>query len=203
MGNASRLNAEQPIIVHLREGTNGKMVQPADVNNDGAIDLIVVGEPNTIAVLYNRGEAEFAPAVYFETRNGPYAIAIADLDDDRDLDLATTGINSGVTTLRNAIGRYEGIIVSPGQVVSHLDFGNLPIVDRATVLSASTSYDVNADGTVSPQDVLMVINAMNNGRAEGEPGREAFDFSFDVSGDGLLSPRDALLIINYLNRTST
>ena len=65
------------------------------------------------------------------------------------------------------------------------------------------ALDVNADGSVSPIDVLSVINALNSGGSvklsaggEGEAAQKLF---LDVNSDGSLSPMDALLVINYLN----
>ena len=70
--------------------------------------------------------------------------------------------------------------------------------------------DVNGDGQVSPIDVLMLINDMNQhgprqlvavGGGEGEDGPEGEDSRYfpDVNNDGALSPIDALHLINYLN----
>ncbi|MEO8272413.1 MAG: dockerin type I domain-containing protein, partial [Aureliella sp.] len=62
--------------------------------------------------------------------------------------------------------------------------------------------DVNADGFVSPIDVLQVINYLNTPSAPktlilaDATGLPPF---VDVNGDGLVSPIDALTVINYLN----
>ncbi len=62
--------------------------------------------------------------------------------------------------------------------------------------------DVNMDFMVTPMDALLVINALNQGRAgslaEGETGARPSSL-IDVNGDGILSPMDALTIINRLN----
>ncbi|MHB8861524.1 MAG: putative Ig domain-containing protein [Pirellulaceae bacterium] len=58
------------------------------------------------------------------------------------------------------------------------------------------ALDTNADGTVSPLDALVVINALNRG---GQVSAEASLLFLDVTGDELLSPLDALWVINYLN----
>jgi VCBS repeat-containing protein len=65
-------------------------------------------------------------------------------------------------------------------------------------------FDVNNDGFVSPIDVLLVINLLN------DPDRGigyVFPFPrplgspyFDVDGDGVASPLDALGVINEVNR---
>lgn len=64
-------------------------------------------------------------------------------------------------------------------------------------------YDVNADGTVAPGDVLAIINVINafgSGSlgfllaSEGEP--ESF---LDVNGDAYVAPNDSLDVINFIN----
>ena len=68
--------------------------------------------------------------------------------------------------------------------------------------------DVNADGFVSPMDVLKIINELNtpvyhdpsNGKLSDPPNPvPAF---FDVDGDGFIAPADAILIINVLNENA-
>ena len=62
------------------------------------------------------------------------------------------------------------------------------------------SLDVNADGELSPLDVLLVINYLNaptetnrNGDGESSGNR------LDVNGDGWISPLDVLMLVNHLN----
>jgi hypothetical protein len=69
-------------------------------------------------------------------------------------------------------------------------------------------FDVNNDGFVSPIDVLILVNLMNQGQggalggggsggnAEGEDGDSYY---VDVDGDGYLTPLDALGVVNELN----
>ncbi len=71
--------------------------------------------------------------------------------------------------------------------------------------NSSNQFDVNADGSVFPIDVLLVINALNKGggaRTLSEPqaGESVPPPFVDVSGDDFLAPIDVLLIINELNR---
>ncbi|MCB0186353.1 MAG: hypothetical protein KDE31_18925, partial [Caldilineaceae bacterium] len=71
----------------------------------------------------------------------------------------------------------------------------------------SNPFDVNADGYVSPIDVLSVINSLNNGGARplfggtagGEGEASSARLYIDTNGDGFLSPIDVLSVINYLN----
>lgn len=57
-------------------------------------------------------------------------------------------------------------------------------------------HDTSGDGFVSPQDVLLVINWLNNQPTSHEPALN----SLDVNGDGQVSPSDALQIIQALNQ---
>ncbi len=63
--------------------------------------------------------------------------------------------------------------------------------------------DVNADGRISPQDALIVINYLNTGRTRDLPSSGLVPPPFiDVNGDRRVSPQDALLVINRLNQGS-
>jgi hypothetical protein len=61
--------------------------------------------------------------------------------------------------------------------------------------------DVNADGTVSSKDALVVINTIN--RRDNLIARVPSNSFPDVDGDRLLNPRDAFLIIDHLNQLSS
>jgi hypothetical protein len=60
-------------------------------------------------------------------------------------------------------------------------------------------FDVNADGTVTGLDVLMIINRLLAGQIGPLPIVPDVPPYLDVSGDSNLSPVDALQIINLLN----
>jgi RHS repeat-associated protein len=65
------------------------------------------------------------------------------------------------------------------------------------------SLDVDNDNSVSPLDVLVVINAINQGNiGPFETINVADGYYLDADGDGQLSPLDVLAIINYLNNSS-
>lgn len=88
-----------------------------------------------------------------------------------------------VPTNRVAYGSYELTITETG----------VP----ATATNPLNALDVNDDRSVSPIDVLLVINDLN-GHAAAKP--VGVNHYLDVSGDGEISPIDALLVINFLNR---
>lgn len=60
--------------------------------------------------------------------------------------------------------------------------------------------DTNGDGVISPLDVLMSVNRLNQLGAGPLPAlRGDSDAFFDANGDGVHAPADVLVIINYLN----
>ncbi len=81
-------------------------------------------------------------------------------------------------------------------------------VDQVAIRPGSVSQDpinpldVNHDGSVTPVDVLLIVNRINRSSDfnSGSAGDDTFIPSLDTNRDGLHSPTDALLVINYLNR---
>ena len=78
-----------------------------DLNGDDRPDLATAnngfsGSGRSVSVLLNAGNGTFAPKVEALTADGPYAIAIGDLDGDGRLDVATANAGSNsVSVLRN------------------------------------------------------------------------------------------------------
>ncbi len=79
------------------------------------------------------------------------------------------------------------------------------IANQSPYHNSRIPEDVNGDGYVSPIDVLIVVNGLNQkgtfpvpagGTANGEPPSAMPD----VNDDGVVSPVDALIIINHINR---
>ncbi len=60
-------------------------------------------------------------------------------------------------------------------------------------------HDVNGDSTVSPLDVLSVVNMLNEFGAQPVGSSAGDDQYRDVNGDGYISSADALAVINALN----
>lgn len=61
--------------------------------------------------------------------------------------------------------------------------------------------DTSGDGFVSPIDVLLVVNRLND-RSNASRIPDLFDRLVDVNVDGFVSPLDALIVINHLNQSS-
>jgi hypothetical protein len=78
------------------------------------------------------------------------------------------------------------------------------VAGSLTDTHVTNPLDVNADGIVSPMDVLMVINTIN--RPDQYVAQGAFKFSNgpypDVNGDSFVTALDVLLVINHLNRAA-
>ncbi|MCO6459339.1 MAG: hypothetical protein J5I93_28855 [Pirellulaceae bacterium] len=79
----------------------------------------------------------------------------------------------------------------------------LEVDDQETWRNPFNRYDVIADGTIAPNDVLAIINTINAFGARPLPlplvppaMRPAF---YDVTGDGNVAPNDVLAVINYVN----
>jgi hypothetical protein len=88
-------------------------------------------------------------------------------------------------------------------------FGNFdpPVADSSVSGSLMNNtvnpYDVNNDGYVAPDDVLMVINQINSESEIEVTFATMWTGPFmDVDSDNYVAPSDALEIINYLNAQS-
>jgi hypothetical protein len=62
------------------------------------------------------------------------------------------------------------------------------------------AYDVNADGSVTPLDALIIINDLNRSAVCVLTAADPTPPYLDVNGDSSVTPIDALRIINFLNR---
>jgi Dockerin type I domain len=67
--------------------------------------------------------------------------------------------------------------------------------------SDSVSYDVSQDGTVSPLDALLVINAIND-EAVGESLSNEVFAAYDINTDGELGESDVAMIVEYLEASN-
>ncbi len=79
----------------------------------------------------------------------------------------------------------------------------IDVLDAAPWQYHPDPNDVNADGTVSPLDALVVINHLNRfgaGSLAPAPPQDAPPRYIDVDGNGSVTPLDALRVINRLNR---
>ncbi|XZE17820.1 SdrD B-like domain-containing protein [Pirellulaceae bacterium SH449] len=94
----------------------------------------------------------------------------------------------------DADGIANGVIVDPIAFV----IDDLANYHRGWTNPAN-ALDVDGDGTVSPLDVLTLINQLNAGGLHLNRDRFPDEGFYDVDSDGTLSPLDVLRVINYLN----
>jgi hypothetical protein len=123
------------------------------------------------------------------------------------------GVTQDGTTYEVAVSGMAGtgtVIVSVAAGVAHDGEGNPNSAangqDSYVVFLSNPwqnypqACDVSGDDTVTPWDVLLVINWLNTHDAGRLPSVPAVNPVYlDVDGNGIMTPLDALLVINWLN----
>ncbi len=167
-------------------GGVGAMVTAADLDQSGALDLIVA-QPfsDQLALLPGLGDGSFDAAVGAQTSGSSLAVAAADLDGDGSIDLATASEDESSVTLLFNDGP-AGFFVPPAvgvgthpQSIAAADFNGDGLIDLVT---ANNPSDDAADGSLS---ILL-----NNGNRSFGPAREVsaganplFVVAVDLDGD--------------------
>lgn len=65
------------------------------------------------------------------------------------------------------------------------------------------SFDVDANGRISPLDAYLIISAINDfyeSHGLSDPAASGLGSTFDINRDSLVSPLDVLIVINQINR---
>ena len=150
----------------------------ADIDGDGKPDLVVANEDSAnVSVLHNKSiignftSTSFAAKVDFRTGNGPYSVAIGDIDGDGKPDLVVVNYNSNtVSVLRNnptfppiSLSYITPNVFTKGSAISPL----YPTINGGTVtnytispaLAAGLSLDA-ATGIISGTPTVL-SNATN------------------------------------------
>ncbi len=155
-----------------------------DVDNDGDLDLLIVGNGNQLYVRLNNGDGTFASSVSYSTNSNVADMYLSDIDGDGDLDVMTahTG-NSGIDTqLNDGDGTFTG---------GYTGFGTV---------AAIVTTDLDNDGYIdvigaNPSDNYLSFNR-NQGNNSYQPAGFGGSLSFaagttpvdiamaDLNGDG-------------------
>lgn len=172
-------------------GSRPNDISVADWNRDGKLDVVTCNDEDTVMVLLGNGRGGFTPAPGSPIKSAAHLIAVGDVNNDRNPNLALTHHDSfGVVVLLGAgDGRFAPAPGSP--FAAHQ--GAKPH-NHGLALT-----DVNSDGhldiTTSNQNDNSVSVLLGNGRgvftpAAGSPfavGRAPYPHSVgDVNGDGKL-----------------
>lgn len=134
---------------------------------------------------------------------------------------ASINAMNSAKTLKVIAGKDDKLTVSPtwklerrglvdGKLVHTFENGSakLELQNYLQWQNFVNKYDVNANGSVEPLDVLIIINQINTTAGSGNGAKlPEFDaskpdaYSFvDVNGNNTLDPLDVLEVINYINR---
>jgi len=109
----------EPVAYSLPFDLGCRSVLVADVNGDGLLDVLVTATetPTGINVLLGNGDGTLQPEQSFATSSQPIAIATADFNGDKRIDLVTANSDSGTVSV--FIGNGDGTFrAGPEQIVS-------------------------------------------------------------------------------------
>jgi hypothetical protein len=133
-------------------------VAAADVNGDGRPDIVTVNSTtNTVSVLLNTTaagatSASFAPQQTFPTGTGPYAVAVADVNDDGRPDLITANYAGGSGATVSVLLNTTPAGASTPSFAAKQDFAT------GAGPSGVAAVDLNGDGRPD----LAVANRLDN-----------------------------------------
>ncbi|RNC81642.1 MAG: VCBS repeat-containing protein [Phycisphaera sp.] len=195
-------------------------VRADDLDNDGFSDIVVINEADgTVSVLLNVldggavGGRSFSDQIVIDLRNDvfapdplPSSVALADLDDDGDLDIAVVSTNSAdarvvrqllnlfVETGEVAFSDPEDLSQQPAGVPLLVREGDLENNAGATALN--DDLVVYIDPNASPLPPAMILGFFEHTTITSDSVTICLA---DVNGDGTLTPADFTAWINAYN----
>ncbi len=205
-------NEDNSLTVDYRSG-NPIPTGGLEFDGGGGHDTFVIGGSNVHLDLTDPAGPHFTNIEALNILgNSPNTLtldvaAVLDVTDDEN---TLSVLSDGDDTVHLGSGwRIDGTAVEQGVFVRILHQGSA-IVHLAGPWDWNNpllAFDVNANGTVEPQDVLVVVNELNSPRFSladrrltAASGLATFpNFYYDAKADGFVVPLDALTIINFLN----
>ncbi len=175
----------------LSIGSRPNDIAVADLNKDGEMDVVTCNDGDTVTVLLGNGRGGFTPAPGSPINVAAHLIAVGDVNNDRNPDLALTHHDSfGVVVLLGAgDGRFAPAPGSPFAAYQG------PKPHNHGLALSNLNSDGNLDITTSNQDANSVSVLLGNGNggftpAAGSPfavGRAPYPHAIgDVNRDGNL-----------------
>jgi cysteine-rich repeat protein len=148
----------------------------ADLNQDGAPDVVVVSSAGSGRVLLNDGAGLLVPSDALLFVGGtPSSVVVADFDGDEKLDFAVSKQDTGRGLLRVFVGKGEGLF----QFLADFDAPDSP----SALVAADLDLDGDTDLASTGETASIVAVQFNNGASQ-------FDAPRDASG-GLFETRRA------------
>ena len=152
-------------------GTNATSIMVRDLDGDGRPDIVTANSgSNTLSVLMNTssvGSISFAPAQNLLAQNGPYSLAIGDVDGDGKPDIAVCNANYVLDSINEAYYSVSVLrntctpgVLSFAAAVSY-KAGNTPVSLAMADMDGDGRPDIVA--TTSSDSVSVFRNSCSNG----------------------------------------
>lgn len=172
--------------------------------NAGAVESMVLTRP-VADIAYVLAKGHVSTTVQFDNlRFGPRDMALTDAWGA----YALTGLSGGtyrlqVTPPTNWSGdpiSDRTLVLGEGESLGQIDFAAHS--NGSPWQNPVSPFDVDDNNIIAALDALVLINALNSGKAGSLPfqgGPSLPPPFYDVNGDGKLLPIDVILVINHLN----
>lgn len=127
----------------------------ADVDGDGATDLVVTNRLGSVSVLLGNNDGTFMPRVSYATGRQPVAVELVDLNLDGHPDIVTADWRDNTVSVLRSVVDAGGIWTFEDRIT--FDVGEYP-----TAMSFTQLDDDNGDGVVDGLDNIDLVVANSN-----------------------------------------